>query len=279
MIAMSKVYHFTQLPLFVFSKVCIKCGTEKPLDQFFKNSNYTDGRLHTCNICIGKQRRENVRHIPPPLTKICAACHIEKSISEFFKDKTSKTGYRWTCKDCLLDAQSTKLGCVRQKFIKGNNYGASDTKWCYGCEVEKPLSEFSKDKTKKDGYHTRCNDCHRASSRAYRDAHIEEERAKSRAKNAAINWPEYYVQHKLKMLAKHAVYRARKKAARIGKVSYKRILERDGYVCHICKGIIDPKDLHFDHVIPLSRGGSHSEENIKPAHKLCNIRKSNKLIS
>jgi 5-methylcytosine-specific restriction endonuclease McrA len=56
------------------------------------------------------------------------------------------------------------------------------------------------------------------------------------------------------------------------------VLERDGMVCHVCAGsIADLSDLHFDHVIPLARGGAHHADNIKPAHALCNLRKSDKI--
>jgi len=41
---------------------------------------------------------------------------------------------------------------------------------------------------------------------------------------------------------------------------------------------IEPPDLHFDHVIPLSKGGPHTYDNIRPAHSWCNMRKGTKLL-
>ena len=61
-----------------------------------------------------------------------------------------------------------------------------------------------------------------------------------------------------------------------------------GTNCHICGEPIDmdaprrvgvpdwEKSLHLDHVIPLVKGGSHTLENVKPAHALCNIVKGKK---
>lgn len=72
-------------------------------------------------------------------------------------------------------------------------------------------------------------------------------------------------------------YRARKAKAQIGQVSFDRILERDGMHCYLCDNAIEDGDLSFDHVIPLARGGAHSEDNLKPAHKSCNFRKWKKL--
>lgn len=38
---------------------------------------------------------------------------------------------------------------------------------CNICKIEKPLSEFNKNKTKKDGYQTMCKGCSQARSRKY----------------------------------------------------------------------------------------------------------------
>ena len=35
-------------------------------------------------------------------------------------------------------------------------------KTCTGCKIEKPLSEFSKDKHNKDGLQYKCRDCHKS---------------------------------------------------------------------------------------------------------------------
>lgn len=72
--------------------------------------------------------------------------------------------------------------------------------------------------------------------------------------------------------------RARIAQATVGDVSYDRVLERDGMHCYLCNSGIAEGDLSFDHVVPLVRGGAHSEENIRTAHKSCNFRKSGRLL-
>lgn len=67
--------------------------------------------------------------------------------------------------------------------------------------------------------------------------------------------------------------RARKQQAKVGKVSLKRILVIHGRVCYLCGEEIPKGELHFEHVIPLWRGGEHSEENIRPACARCNLKK------
>jgi|SRR5882724_2938658 len=67
------------------------------------------------------------------------------------------------------------------------------------------------------------------------------------------------------------------KGTRVGRVSYERILQMYGMVCNICGEQILEGQLSFDHVIPIKRGGTHTEDNLRPAHTLCNIKKGAKL--
>jgi hypothetical protein len=76
---------------------------------------------------------------------------------------------------------------------------------------------------------------------------------------------------------KAARRRALEAGAAVGSVSRWRVHERDGWTCHICGDPVDrdavAPDLAapvLDHVIPLARGGSHSEANLKTAHFYCN---------
>lgn len=54
------------------------------------------------------------------------------------------------------------------------------------------------------------------------------------------------------------------------------VIERDGYVCGLCGGEVEPDDVHIDHIHPWSLGGSDNLENLQVAHSLCNIRKGNR---
>jgi 5-methylcytosine-specific restriction endonuclease McrA len=122
--------------------------------------------------------------------------------------------------------------------------------------------------------------------RTYLDEHRDEANEKNRARRAANpgadteysrRWreanPEKFA------LKNRENSRRRQTGKTASRVAYAAVLQRDGMVCHICGGDIPSlADLHFDHVIPLAKGGPHSAENIRPAHALCNLRKSDKLI-
>ena len=64
--------------------------------------------------------------------------------------------------------------------------------------------------------------------------------------------------------------RARMRNATIGVIDYKAIIERDKKRCQICGKQIRKVDYSFDHIIPLSLGGAHSQENLQLTHRSCN---------
>lgn len=56
-----------------------------------------------------------------------------------------------------------------------------------------------------------------------------------------------------------------------------RLAERDGWTCWLCGGTIDPHApanspgrATIDHLVPRSRGGTTTPENLRLAHKRCN---------
>ena len=84
--------------------------------------------------------------------------------------------------------------------------------------------------------------------------------------------------------------RALKKASIHKPYTEDQVLKLYGAACHICKKPVNlsanrspgapgwEQGLHIDHVIPLSRGGADTIDNVKPAHGLCNIQKSASIL-
>jgi hypothetical protein len=68
-------------------------------------------------------------------------------------------------------------------------------------------------------------------------------------------------------------------AEEIDAVDYEAIIRRDGLVCHLCGRSVSRSNVHFDHVIPLSKGGNHTADNIKVAHARCNLSKHNRVTA
>ena len=64
-------------------------------------------------------------------------------------------------------------------------------------------------------------------------------------------------------------------------INREKVFRRDNWTCYICKRKV--RDLHnhprmgtLDHVIPISKGGSHTYSNIKTCCAECNVRKGDK---
>ena len=80
-------------------------------------------------------------------------------------------------------------------------------------------------------------------------------------------------------------HRARKYGCEYdGSVTLKRLIRRDGLRCGICGKMCDPNDHSWtdyfgamsptiDHIIPMSKGGGHTWDNVQVAHAICNSKK------
>lgn len=64
--------------------------------------------------------------------------------------------------------------------------------------------------------------------------------------------------------------RALRKGAFVEHIDKRVLWERFGRLCALCTQPIKFKHVTLDHIVPLSKGGLHSYENIQPAHGLCN---------
>jgi 5-methylcytosine-specific restriction endonuclease McrA len=157
-------------------------------------------------------------------------------------------------------------------------------KECTNCKQTKPADEFYKDKRRRDGLYSWCKECFDAHARTAYHLNIDKERARSRiygqseagrknSRKRCRRW--YYKNHeRAKLLARNNQARRRSNDTEI--INYESILKRDGYVCYLCGLPVKPEDINFDHKIPLSRGGAHTEENIGVTHEWCNKSKKDK---
>ena len=53
----------------------------------------------------------------------------------------------------------------------------------------------------------------------------------------------------------------------------RRIIERDGYYCVYCDEDLRDAEIHMDHVIPESKGGPTSYDNLQVTCRKCNLAK------
>lgn len=158
---------------------------------------------------------------------------------------------------------------------------------CAGCGTNKPLTEWAQ---------SWCYDCTRERQKEYsaeRRARLKSERALPWLCAYCGDW---FMGNKKqrryccrgcadadrhRMRNEHsALRRARRRNLQREPIEKQEIFIRDGWSCHLCgEGISrdlawpHPMSASMDHIIPLSRGGSHTRENVAAAHLVCNLRK------
>lgn len=187
-------------------------------------------------------------------------------------------------------------------------------KRCTSCEQEKPTSEFGKCSKLPDGLNIYCLDCARTKSRAWRDANRERDRESQRnryhsdAEKSRANKREearrnkeqrkaYAVKRRAenydRVLEIERASRARNKEKnRPAKNARQQIRNRKVQgSTHVisakdlrrlysqpCSECGTMKNLSIDHIIPLSRGGSHSVGNMMTLCRSCNASKHARTI-
>lgn len=79
--------------------------------------------------------------------------------------------------------------------------------------------------------------------------------------------------------------RARQRATQVGRIDLEALWVASAGACGLCGEDVDrslkypdPLSRSLDHVIPLARGGAHSQDNLQWTHLVCNVRKGAKIL-
>lgn len=56
-----------------------------------------------------------------------------------------------------------------------------------------------------------------------------------------------------------------------------KVIRRDGQICQKCQNPVPDNEVEFDHIIPFSKGGTSTVDNLRVVHKECNRKKSDSL--
>lgn len=141
------------------------------------------------------------------------------------------------------------------------------SKLCTGpCAEVKPLDDFSRDSARKDGHRNQCKSCRAEGMRQWRKNYPE------KAKEATRKWrqkhPERVREHNRRFHDSHPEYSVRRHAELRAKK-----MSQYGDICYLCGEKIQQDDLHIDHVLAKSRGGSDDPSNLRATHEACNLDK------
>lgn len=143
-------------------------------------------------------------------------------------------------------------------------------KTCGTCNKPKPLADFNFHPHGSGEVGANCRLCLAAASKAWFAANPDY-RAKWRTANAD------------RVLDATHRRRALRSGGESEKIDPAVVFERDDFTCQLCSERMNMTALRFDplgptldHVVPLSRGGSHTYVNVQAAHFYCNVSKGNR---
>lgn len=225
-------------------------------------------------------------------TKVCSKCGEEKDIIEFHNDSSSKDGKCYYCKPCACKNARKNRVENKLKAELGEKKQILEKK-CSKCNTIKPTSEFTKDSGSASGYNSWCKDCEYPAHREYwkstkpirnlkQREHYRENR-ESLCKSHAI-WHHTYYKH----TSKYRVTQSRNKHLRrtrenlvestLTPLQWEKILESQSNKCSICgKRFCKSRPPTVDHIIPLSKGGGLTFENVQALCRSCNSSKNARL--
>lgn len=140
----------------------------------------------------------------------------------------------------------------------------------------------NKDKKKAYGkvYYEKTKTVRNQQSRDYYHANKDEQRARMKL---------YVQKNRAKLLPmwQRNYLKRRAKLANVLSERYEKldVYKRDNGLCYICSQVIDvllewphPKSFSIDHIIPLSKGGDNTLNNVASTHLRCNLSKFTKII-
>ena len=159
-------------------------------------------------------------------------------------------------------------------------------KQCSKCFIEKSFDEFSLISSNSDKTRSECKECRKKySSQWYQNNKLHKDTKDKiwRAKNLesvringrkrSLKWAK---QNKEKVLAKNQKRRLNEKQTEQFFISKKFIENLYSSECVVCGS---RENIQMDHIVPITRGGTHSEGNLQPLCRSCNSSKKDKTMT
>lgn len=198
--------------------------------------------------------------------KICSKCDEREPVIEFSKDRTTADGLQYQCKACQKAYRKANKARNRQEGPCIVGY-----KDCPKCKERKHVSKFYRSGSNFDGLQGWCKAC----CRAYRKVHYATHGGKMRELHRVYNATERGKRANLRGSRKHRAHRFEAGGSHTTE-EFIELCEALGFRCQGHGEILLLDKLTEDHVIPLSRGGSDSIDNIQPLCRSCNASKGSK---
>lgn len=118
------------------SKICKKCGVNKPLGEYSRNKAMNDGHINQCKPCVNQRlkgyRKSKVDEYAETREQLiqevggiqeCCRCGEDKTLDKFADDKYSKLGVKGYCLVCdkvYRDTNRDVVNACKKKWSDNN---------------------------------------------------------------------------------------------------------------------------------------------------------------
>lgn len=248
-----------KIPIYIQSKARYDYGVPNE-DKIKKAIAVAERKLAALNRRLDFERN-------PPTTKVCSLCSTVKEITQFTKVVTNIDGFGCWCKACRQskkkmwhaehkeseNAKAVQYAKDRPAYMKARNlyYYRKNPR----IEYRKEYQEKNAERLRQKRLTANAREASLNRTQKWRAENPEKSKENCR-RSQAMRW-----------------FNAEAK-----RVAYAKIYEEENGVCYLCCKPVERKGAHFDHVVPLSKGGSHTFDNIRVTHRTCNLRKGAKII-
>lgn len=225
--------------------------------------------------------------IEEPALKRCSKCGELKPLSKFYSDKRASDVLSCSCKDCkheyYIKNKENILAARKNHYLKNIDY-----------MHEKNMNDYCKNRDarllwQKNYYLENKEEIEEYRKKYYADNHeeISVKNKKNYEKNREerLRWQkEYSKTENGKISHKNTTHRRRQlinKTPVCDQLTidqWDKIIESQNRRCAMC-GMKFTEDISptIDHILPLSKGGNHSSDNIQALCHSCNSKKHNKI--
>lgn len=229
------------------SRTCNNCGQIKRLEDFEPKKGGLYGRAAQCRVCrkiyFADYRKRNAEQ-------------ISQRMSSYYKNtKEARQAY------------ARDYGIKNKELLKQKRRIWAEDNPDKVKEIQKRYNHKNADKvrSRRKSYLQRNSQKIAKREKEYRENN--RDKVLAAQKNWRLRNPEAFRQY-------NNLRRARRLANKSYRVTKKEILKLLSRPCLYC-GF---KSEHIDHILPLSRGGSHSIGNLVGACSKCNLSKRNKTV-
>lgn len=223
-------------------RTCKVCELDQPLRAFHLDG---EGRRRTeCRSCRSLRGKQRYQDDPEPMRS------WSRSFRQRHPDRCRAIERRWRAshRTTVLAASRRYYQEHREYFLEHARRQYQRLKAEWACGGTRP-SQSPTQIARRRAYYERNKERHAQYRQAWAESHRHLEAETSQRR------------------------RARKRGARVEAVDREAIVQRDGSTCYLCGNGLRPSQVTLDHVVALTRGGPHSQDNLRVACRSCNSSK------